>query len=561
MEVDIPVRFSKKRAAAIGAKFGKKYPYKEYGRAYLKRGSPISLEQFGPTFKLANDAQKAHRKEMGFVGKGKYRTKGRGGYFGNWLGSLIHPKLGQLMSKAGDAIFDGSRAGRLLDTAGSVMQGTGMYTGKGSYVDNSIIAGDTLPVPSFSPEKDGASVTISHREYISDVYAPATLGSFTNQSYAINVGLERSFPWLSQIAANYEEYEVKQLIYTFRSTVADFASNTGQVGQVIMATQYNSNREPFYEKITMMQYDGAMSGKTSQTQMHGVECDPRKMSGSPGKYVRVGPVLEDQDKNDYDHAQFNIAVADIPNGYQNQSMGELWVSYTVVLRKPKFFTGRGLAISRDLFWGGPITVAQTTYGAMRPWLADSAGLRLSAQQNNIGCVLDRLTNVITFPATFAGNVKIRGKVHFRLTPGTFTANMFANADLTGNVKPILDIAVDNPTKWVFNTGAVGLSATTTNVQPVPPAPGPCPGEATNGDHCFVFEIHVRVAVATGGLDNQISIGFAGANNNPAVGFPAGTTIDSSWLDIEEYNIGLNYALNGSNDEVKFVDQNGLIVNI
>lgn len=501
---------------------------------------------------------------MGFVGRGKYRAKGRGGYLGNWLGSMIHPKLGSLMSKAGDAIFDGSRAGRLLDTVGNVMRGSGMYTGKGSYVDNSIIAGDTLSVPSFSPEKDGASVTISHREYISDVYAPATLGSFTNQSYAINVGLERSFPWLSQIAANYEEYEVKQLIYTFRSTVADFASNTGQVGQVIMATQYNSNREPFYEKITMMQYDGAMSGKTSQTQMHGVECDPRKMSGSPGKYVRVGPVLEDQDKNDYDHAQFNIAVADIPNGYQNQSMGELWVSYTVVLRKPKFFTGRGLAISRDLFWGGPIAAAQTTYGAMRPWLADisssNPGTRLSAQQNNIGCVLDRVNNVITFPATFAGNVKIRGKVHFRLGVGTFAANMLPNATLTGNVKPCFDMAVDNPVKWVFNTGSIGLSSTTTNLQPPSAPPTPYAGEATNGDHCLTFEIHVRVAVATGGVDNQISVVFNGVTGgNPL--FPAGTTIDSSWLDIEEYNIGLNYALNGSNDEVKFVDQNGLIVNI
>jgi hypothetical protein len=48
------------------------------------------------------------------------------------------------------------------------------------------------------------------------VYGNPDLGGgviedFQNQSILLNPGLEASFPWLSQVAQNFEEYEFVQL--------------------------------------------------------------------------------------------------------------------------------------------------------------------------------------------------------------------------------------------------------------------------------------------------------------------------------------------------------------
>ena len=275
-----------------------------------------------------------------------------------------------------------------------------VMSGQGEYIANSLVRGGD-PIPSFTPAKDGASVVISHREYIGDVFAPPTRGAFQNTAYSVNPGLERTFPWLSQVAQNYDEYTIHQLMFSFRSTVADFASGTGQVGQVIMATIYNASADPFSDKSAMMQYDSSMSTKTSESMMHGVECDPRKLSGPLGRFVRSNPVLVGQDINQYDHGLFNIAVTEAPLGYENQAMGELWVSYTVELRKPKFFTNRGLGISRDVFAvvlpSGAAPVAgvnqNTPFG-----IVGQNNLILSGQQNNIGGKIIQGTGLDVIPS-------------------------------------------------------------------------------------------------------------------------------------------------------------------
>lgn len=495
---------------------------------------------------------------MGFVGRGKYR--GRGGYWGRAFGNMFG--LGDLGDKLGDAASGaistfvpggaaamnliGSKHGQALGKLASQYTGQGRYRGRGAYSDNSLIAGDTLVAPRFTAEPDGASVTISHREYVKDIYGPGVQGgpaiAFDTQHLDINPGLESCFPWLSQIAANYEEYEMKQLIFTYRSVVSDFNSGTGQTGQVLMATQYNSNKDPFYEKVTMMQYDGAMSGKASHDQLHGVECDPGKLSGSAGKYVRVAPVLENQDKNDYDAGQFNIAVADSPVGFNGQAIGELWVSYTVHLRKPKFFTGRGYAISRDVFW--------TRAGiANRPFLNPLATNTLQGQQNNIGCKFDRVSSTLRFPNNYSGNIKIRitlAQNYGGPAPGPSVPNVntVCTAVLGGNVVLIQDIPYANLTAAPLPApvGEVIWTAITMSNQVVPGSPS----------QVFNYEAHLRVTVATNGGQNTIQFQWGALPT---------TQWTSSFLDVSEYNVGLNYRVDGQNDELKLVDPSGQVVNV
>lgn len=227
---------------------------------------------------------------------------------------------------------------------------SGMSSGRGDYAVNSIIHSDAATdiVPKFAI--DSNAVTISNVEYVKDIYAPGSVIPFSVSTLALNPGLSQSFPWLSQVAANYQEYELMQCIYTYKTTVADFASASGQVGQVVIATQYNPSIPAFADKETMMMYDGSASCKTSMSMLHGVECDPQKLAATTGrKYIRTGNLPATEDLKEYDQGVLNIAVLNPPVTYLGQVLGELWVSYTVRLKKPRLSALNGNNIPMDIF--------------------------------------------------------------------------------------------------------------------------------------------------------------------------------------------------------------------
>lgn len=336
-------------------------------------------------------------------GRGAYGMYTGHGGFRKELGRIYRSRG---MKDIGNIIKKGAM--RKLE---NVMSGSGAY--------NSLVTtgGISDQVPSFSSAGDETgALTITHREYVTDVFGPTT-SAFTNQSYALNPGLEQSFPWLSQIAANYEEYEFIQLMYTFRSTTTDIGSSTnGQCGTVIMCTNYNAAAPPFGDKITMMEYDAAMSCKVTEHMIHGVECDPDKLSSASGKYIRTNPVIVGQDPKTYDHGTFQFATANTPTAYSGFSLGEIWVSYTVKLRKPRFYVNRGLAQDQDVY------IAQGTISPTA-WMGSMTSL-LHGQQNNIGTQLLYGTNtpnqmgagtpaiavtslIVVFPASWAGQVRVQ----------------------------------------------------------------------------------------------------------------------------------------------------------
>ena len=88
----------------------------------------------------------------------------------------------------------------------------------------------------------------------------------------------------------------------------------------------------------MMNYHGAMSGRLTEDHIHGVECEPFANQGTPTKYVRSLPLAgSTQSLSNYDWGNFQIAFVNTPAAFFNQQIGELWVSYTVKLSKPKLY--------------------------------------------------------------------------------------------------------------------------------------------------------------------------------------------------------------------------------
>jgi hypothetical protein len=188
-----------------------------------------------------------------------------------------------------------------------------------------------------------------------------------------------------------------QCIFTYRSTLTDVISdNNGQVGQIVMVHNTNVNKAPFAQKHLMMGYDGAQSSKTTEHAAHGIECAPDKrpgterlaFQGSEGKFVRTKPLKTGEIIN-YDLAKFQLAVAGTPDQLAHQTIGELWVSYTVRLRKPKFYTSLGYGISCDQFLGhGDATIGGNGVNGTDPFgtLYDgTVGRPLVGKDNSIGC--------------------------------------------------------------------------------------------------------------------------------------------------------------------------------
>jgi len=465
-------------------------------------------------------------------------------------------------------------------------QGQGLYTGMGAYQSNDLIDGNLNdPIPDFGGDSPEAGIIVSKKEYVSEIYGPARIGTqrvggvdqaimpaFEKIIVPINPGLERCFPWLSQLAANYTEYEQIQLIFTFVSTIVE-SSNTsnGQVGQIVMATQYNTTLPPYANMQQMLQANSPSKGKITDTQYHGVECDPSANSGTVGKYIRTGPVPPySSDPSKFDVGFLQIGLCNIDRTYENVSLGQLYVSYTVRLRKPRLQTTLGNTITKDIFVSKdtgsgtnavmglaenvstapayPKTVFKNTLKGQQ----NNLGVRLTYEDSSVYPVAGVPTNlsnatilVLTFPASYAGNVKIMLTVAGG--PGGATCSLLFGSALgqpiayRGNVSAITDLY------GVYSGAAVGDTPQTTILQSDSVA-----GSATLGS--FVLVTHCRVDVATNGSDNAIVFPLQ---------WQASFAVTQAYLEVGEYNGSFSgKALNVNTDDAPiFVNMNSLAVEV
>lgn len=424
-------------------------------------------------------------------------------------------------NKTAQNLYDRGMGALDFATGRGMYTGSGLYTGMGEYMpsSNSLITKSSMEVvPQFAAETD-SGVIISKREYVSEIYGPAS-GPFAIQSFALNPGLESTFPWLSQIAQNYDEYELLQCIFTFKSTTTESVNSlNGQVGTIIMATSYNAALPNFTDKVSMMQYEFSNSARLTESLQHGVECDPAKLSGSRGEYIRANPVVVGQDLKTYDHGKFQIAVANCASAYNNQSIGELWVSYTVKLRKSKFFTALGLGISKDIY------VSSGAESFTNPFGLGANSLSLKGQQNNIGILLTNPaanSTMLTFPAAYKGRLQILFTVAPAINAGLaipYTNCSLGTPLLTGNVSFVSDLYGN-------------ANSTTAEVGDFPAAGVVC-CSVTLG---LIYILHINVEVATGGTDNTLTIV---TNLTAATGAPS-----QAYLDVSEYNSGFSYKATG-----------------
>jgi hypothetical protein len=259
-----------------------------------------------------------------------------------------------------NAIAQGLRmGGRALGTfvggpaGGTFGEGAGAWVskliGSGDYEvkSNSIYSKGHAGVPTFA--NSGRTVRIQHREYLGDITGST---AFSNRSYALNPGSSNTFPWLAAVASNYQQYKFHGLVFCFNSMSADALNSVNTaLGTVIMATQYNVNRDDFASKLEMEGYEFSCSTRPSQCLMHPVEC---AVGETPIEqmYIRSGEVPSGEDRRLYDHGNFQVATTGMQAA---ANIGELWVTYDVELYKPRVPPGGSVAGQFTRIENGPYT--------------------------------------------------------------------------------------------------------------------------------------------------------------------------------------------------------------
>lgn len=293
--------------------------------------------------------------------------------------------LGASLGTAIGGPAGGVLGGILGKGAGSILS---KIMGHGDYVTSPMVVNSNSVMlsnqaPSFVQGKN--DVRIKHREYLGDVISSATAGAFQIQSFALNPGLEATFPWLSQVCgATFQQYRINGMVFEFRSMSSDALNSTNTaLGSVVMATDYDSKDAVFTTKQQMENTMFGVSCKPSSSMLHAIECERSQTSVSE-LYIRPYDVPQGADIRLYDLARFSIAT----QGCQGTSvnLGELWVSYDISLFKQ---------IEQPAGW-----LTNSAHYQLDVTSLSTAPIKLNLAQpyyDNIGLAVNSAGLVLTFP--------------------------------------------------------------------------------------------------------------------------------------------------------------------
>lgn len=268
-------------------------------------GPPNAKARAATNRKLKRKAKRTNKMNIGGnVRASSTKVKGKGGFLeqaGGSIGRMLGEKAGGFLS----SIF-----------------GVGDYVVK----SNTLINANNPPLVINTP----SGTIVRHREYICDILSST---AFTVTSFPINVGISTTFPWLAGIAQSFEQYEMRGIIFEFKSLSGRALNSTNTaLGNVIMATEYDATKPAFTDKRSMENYTYSTNADPGTDAMHPVEC-AGDVTPLRTMYVRNAGVVASTDLRFSDLGLFQVATV----GMQTAGFitGELWVTYEVELLKPR----------------------------------------------------------------------------------------------------------------------------------------------------------------------------------------------------------------------------------
>lgn len=340
------------------------------------------------------------------------RFRGRGDWWSDFSTKYGRPYGSKILRAVGGGIgtYLGNPGGGYAVGAGaSKLLGWGQY---GPVATNQIIGSSGRMyndqqklIINGSTDRSG-DITFSHTEFIGNVTAqPGPTGSspFTVVSYPVNPAMPQTFPFLSQLAQNFELYRFEGLGFQYKPTSGEFgaSSTSNSLGKVILCANYDATAPLFVNSIQMENYQYAEAAKPSC----GIYCaieNARSQNTMNMWYTRSGAT--NKSLNFTDLATFQVATENIPGSNATFIIGELWVTYRVRLSRTQLFqSSLGLNIGIAEFLGtssgSAMWTPNTTSTKVEP---DGTGAMLGC--NTLGITLTNLSSVnmrITFPTNIS----------------------------------------------------------------------------------------------------------------------------------------------------------------
>jgi hypothetical protein len=231
----------------------------------------------------------------------------------------IGAQIGDGLQKWGTSLFN-----RIMGTGDYILS-----PNLPSIQKNDLFASAAEQPPSFAGE--GHSFLFEHSEYIQDITSSSVVGAFNTQSFTVNPTNPITFPWLSGVAQNFENYEIEGMIFRFVSTSGTAVSSTNsQIGSIMATYVYDAMDPPFINKSQLLQYDGVVDARSSDNFLVGVEC-ARDSTALRTLYNGLPP--PGADPKFYNHGKLHIASQGMQSA--NQVIGELWVHYKIRMKITK----------------------------------------------------------------------------------------------------------------------------------------------------------------------------------------------------------------------------------
>lgn len=277
--------------------------------------------------------QVAQKRKYSRIRKARYYKRKYGGYrrYGGSRPLIVSAGTARGLGSYGlSGNISGSILGQSYNLGGFYKsEGTGAYNVKQNSLLGSVDMGGG--VPKIINTKKGEAVVISHCEYLGDLFSgTGTPTDFHLQTFALNPGNSKLFPWAAKIAHQFEEYELRGCMIQLRTLSSEFAANLS-MGSVFMAANYNASQPPPVNKMQLENYEYANSRKPSESLIMPIECAPQN---NVQTHMRIADDedYEGQDKLWYDWCNIYIGSQGIPTA--ETPIAEIWICYEIALFKP-----------------------------------------------------------------------------------------------------------------------------------------------------------------------------------------------------------------------------------
>lgn len=308
--------------------------------------------------------------------------------------SLSLPGVGQLISANWRRPQSYGRAGHYLKS----YRAPRTYGKASNIMSRSMAYGQSFNTGALAMGNDDGQVCLKHREFLGVINSSQ---DFTTQIYELNPGLSHTMPWASSIANNFQQYKIVNMAFEFVSTSAtSLVSGTNTaLGQVAIATQYDSIAPEFRNLNDMLNSQWATSTKISTDLVHPIESQRAQTPTQP-LYTRAGKAPGDIRL--YDLGRTTVAVYGCQS--TGDQIGQIWISYEVCLYKPITYNlDGGNAESAFITCKRKITAPVQDFGTNTPM-----GGEYFANYDNIGVTLDLTptSQKIILPAGSSGYYQI-----------------------------------------------------------------------------------------------------------------------------------------------------------